>query len=667
MHIKIVYSRAVGDAMQNGQGIVALESTIITHGMPYPLNFHTAIAVEQVVRDNGAVPATIAVIDGVIRIGLSVSEIENLSKIGSSAIKISRRDIARVVSNRLTGSTTVAATMIFAKMAKIPIFATGGIGGVHRGAESSFDISADITELARTPVLVVCAGAKSILDLPKTVELLETAGVPVIGFKTNDFPAFFTPKTALDDLKTSMRCDSELQVAKLLQTHFDLGLTNGLLLTCPIPSLENQHGASIDSATREAVAEAVEQKISGKEITPFLLSRINEKTRGKSLELNIVLIKNNAAIAARIARHMSTNLPPKSPPSPITVIGGIIQDTIAKPHDSELAGETKTSSPGSIRTSLGGVGRNIAQTILQLGTKSAVSFHAFIGSSKSPADFLVEQEAKQKGWNLIPVPNHTTGQYLAVMNGDGSLCCGIVDMPEIKNAESFLNTHINSPLLILDCNLSESSLIHFSKKSKSVWVDCVSVAKCVRILACLHAPSLMLVKANLDELCALVGSMMPLLPEEEADEQKLIEWIIAAVSRLKDEYSTSSSFLITCGKNGSVFISFTKDPIERKQIAQVEQIECKRIPHDTFSIWRYTAPPINQVVDCTGAGDSMIGATAWAFQEANLPLEFSVIVGMAAARMTLMSEHAVSPNITSDPQSVIGKIIGQFRMNVARL
>ena len=679
---KVVIAPSVSEALRNRKGVVALESTIITHGMPYPKNFETAIAVEKVVRDNGAVPATIAVIDGVIRIGLSPAEIEHLAKNSASAVKISRRDIARVIAAGQTGSTTVAATMIFAHMANIPIFATGGIGGVHRGAESSFDISADITELARTPVLVVCAGAKSILDLPKTVELLETAGVPVIGFKTINFPAFFTPST-VENLQTSTKCDTEAQVAKVVQTHFQLKLGNGMLLTCPIPATADPSAAAaIEYATREAVDESVHRKILGKEITPFLLQKINEKTKGKSLDLNILLIKNNAAIAARVANELAAlSGPPISvaPPTskPITVIGGIIVDTIAKPDDPQLCGETRTSSPGKIRQSIGGVGRNIAQTILQLSPES-VSFNALVGSSDPPSipDLVVRNEAQLKKWNLFSVPNQSTGQYLAVMNGDGSLCSGIVDMPDLSDSPSvgqFLDNLTklskNSNLIIIDCNFSENFLSRFCNKigpATHVWVDCVSVAKCVRVLPCLSSKSLKLVKANLDELCSLVGDMIPLLPEEEAIEEKLVNWVIQAVSRLREEQSASCDFLITCGKHGAFLVTATPPPSQKNESSITVQdhlgqpIECSRIPHPGFLLFRYTAPSIEKVVDCTGAGDSLFGATAWAHEVAHLSLEKSVLVGMVAARMTLMSEEAVAREIGSSKTGVIGKIARQL-------
>ena len=289
------FSPEVEEALRTGKGVVALESTIITHGMPYPENLETAQLLESIVRENGAVPATIALMHGKIKIGLSLKELELLAREGKSAHKVSRRDIPFVLANGGIGSTTVAATMILARMAKISIFATGGIGGVHRG--SVWDISADITELGRTPVLVVCAGAKSILDLPKTVELLETAGVNVMGYKTNEFPAFFNPHSGL---ATSSRVESESEVAQILKIHLSLDLQSGLLLTCPIPDEFVATGITI--ATNQALQEADEKGITGKDITPFLLTRIHEITNGNSLKANIELVKNNVKIASKIAK-----------------------------------------------------------------------------------------------------------------------------------------------------------------------------------------------------------------------------------------------------------------------------------------------------------------------------------------------------------------------------
>ncbi|WP_282586309.1 pseudouridine-5'-phosphate glycosidase [Lichenifustis flavocetrariae] len=287
----------VRDALGAGKPVVALESTIITHGMPYPVNLETARAVEAVVRDNGATPATIAVLDGKLVAGMDAATLERLATT-TNVVKASRRDLAAVLSNRGSAGTTVAATMIVARMAGIPIFATGGIGGVHRGAEETFDVSADLLELAATPVTVVCAGAKSILDLPKTLEVLETHGVPVLGYGSDEFPAFFSRTSGHS---VDHRFDTPEALAKVIGVQRALGLTTGILITNPIPLADALDSATIDPHIAAAVQEAEQRGVSRKELTPFLLQRILELTGGRSLEANIALVKNNAALAAKVA------------------------------------------------------------------------------------------------------------------------------------------------------------------------------------------------------------------------------------------------------------------------------------------------------------------------------------------------------------------------------
>lgn len=298
-YVKI--SQEVKEAIKEKKPVVALESTIISHGMPYPKNVETALEVEKVVRENGAIPATIAIINGEIKIGLSKEEIEIIGKAGLSVTKTSRRDLAYVVANKLNGATTVAATMICAQMANIKIFATGGIGGVHRGAEKTMDISADLEELGKTNVAVICAGCKSILDMGLTLEYLETKGVAVYGYKTNILPAFYTRES---DFKVN-KINSEQEVAKVLKAKWDLGLDGGVVITNPIPEEFSMDRKIIDKTILEALKEADEKGIKGKDITPFLLDKIQKLTSGKSLEANIKLVFNNAKLASKIAIEYS--------------------------------------------------------------------------------------------------------------------------------------------------------------------------------------------------------------------------------------------------------------------------------------------------------------------------------------------------------------------------
>lgn len=291
----------VENAIKNNEPVVALESTIISHGMPYPKNVETALMVEETVRLNKAVPATIAIINGKLKVGLTNNEIEFLAT-NEEVKKVSRRDLPITVAQKLSGSTTVASTMIIASLAKIAIFATGGIGGVHRGAENTMDISADLEELANTNVCVVCAGAKAILDLGLTLEYLETKGVPVIGYKTSELPAFYSSESGFD---VDYKIDSAQEIAEILKTKWDLSLDGGVLVTNPIPVAFELETGVMNDAINQAIIEADNNKISGKKITPYLLSKVNEITQGKSLEANIKLIQNNADLAAKIALHYS--------------------------------------------------------------------------------------------------------------------------------------------------------------------------------------------------------------------------------------------------------------------------------------------------------------------------------------------------------------------------
>ena len=289
----------VAKAIREGKPVVALESTIISHGMPYPQNVETALNVEKIIRENGAVPATIAIIGGRLKAGLTAEEIEYFGKKGTAITKASRRDLAALCARGEDGATTVTTTMMIAYMAGIKIFATGGIGGVHRGAETTMDISADLEELANTPVMVICAGAKAILDLNLTLEYLETHGVPVIGYGTEELPAFYSRHSGL---KVDYRMDSPEEIAAAFKVQADLGMKGGMLVTNPIPQEYAMDDQGINEAIEQALREANEQGIHGKETTPFLLARVKDLTGGDSLEANIKLVYNNAKLAAQVAK-----------------------------------------------------------------------------------------------------------------------------------------------------------------------------------------------------------------------------------------------------------------------------------------------------------------------------------------------------------------------------
>ena len=302
MNEYIEYSKEVLDALKNNHPIVALESTIISHGMPYPENVKTALECERIVREQGSIPATIAILNGKLKIGLSTDEIDFLGKKGLDIVKTSRRDIAYNVANKIDGATTVSATSYIASLANIFVFATGGIGGVHRGAETTFDISADLEELAETNVLVVCAGAKAILDLGLTMEYLETKGVPVVGYKTSTLPAFYTRES---DYKVNFKIDSPKESANFFNTHLKLNLRGGMLIANPISEEYSMNKDLIEKAIVEAIDDMNKLGIGGKETTPYLLAKIAEITKGDSLKSNIQLVYSNCKLASQISVNLN--------------------------------------------------------------------------------------------------------------------------------------------------------------------------------------------------------------------------------------------------------------------------------------------------------------------------------------------------------------------------
>ncbi len=301
MNKYIEYSKEIKDALDNNLPIVALESTIISHGMPYPENVKTALECEKIVRDSGSIPATIAILNGKLKIGLSIDEIDFLGKQGHKIIKTSRRDIAYNVTNKIDSATTVSATMYIASLANIKVFATGGVGGVHRGAETTFDISADLEELAETPVLVVCAGAKSILDLGLTLEYLETKGVPVVGYGTNILPAFYSRES---DFFVNFKIDTPKEIASVFNTQLELNLRGGMLVTNPISKEYSMDKDIINKAINDAMIEMNNLGIKGKETTPYLLAKIAELTKGDSLKSNIQLVYSNCKLASKISVNL---------------------------------------------------------------------------------------------------------------------------------------------------------------------------------------------------------------------------------------------------------------------------------------------------------------------------------------------------------------------------
>ncbi|KAG0340028.1 hypothetical protein BG000_000820 [Podila horticola] len=530
------FSDEVKDALKNNKPIVALESTIISHGMPYPQNYETAIQVESVVRENGATPATIAILDGQIQIGLTNSQIQSLAELGRKSVKASRRDLAVVMSKKQTGATTVSATMLLAHRAGISVFATGGIGGVHRGYEETLDASADLTELGRTPVAVVCAGVKSILDIGRTLEFLETEGVTVATYgQTTDFPAFFTRKSGFQSL---LKVETPLEAAKLIAANQAVDLQSGMVFAVPIAKEHAMDDKLVGDAINTAIRESVENNILGKESTPFLLKRVNELTGGNSLKSNIALVKQNAAVAAKIAKDLSKlnsgaqartystsartfNSHTSSPShGPIMVIGGTVVDITSTAHPARLAnGEEHevmlnsmihSSHPGATRISLGGVGRNVAEVISRLDSQncvfvSAVGGQHAAGEGSSATDDLfgswLLSEVARRGMDnheIHPIRGARTATYTAIHDSTGNLLSAVADMgvfellPPNKIKEAIAK---HKPRTIcFDANLSvecmRATLEACRGQDIHTFFEPTSVAKCGRVLDSVMATSL---------------------------------------------------------------------------------------------------------------------------------------------------------------------------------
>ncbi|KAG0038209.1 hypothetical protein BGZ82_000780 [Podila clonocystis] len=522
------FSDEVKDALKNNKPIVALESTIISHGMPYPQNYETAIQVENVVRENGATPATIAILDGQIQIGLTNSQIQSLAELGRESVKASRRDLAVVMSKKQTGATTVSATMLLAHRAGISVFATGGIGGVHRGYEETLDASADLTELGRTPVAVVCAGVKSILDIGRTLEFLETEGVTVATYgQTTDFPAFFTRKSGFQSL---LNVETPLEAAKLIAANHAIDLQSGMVFAVPIAKEHAMDEKLVGDAINTAIRESVENNILGKESTPFLLKRVNELTGGNSLKSNIALVKQNAAVAAKIAKDLSklnsgfqartystsarvfnhhTSLPAHGP---IMVIGGTVVDITSTADPARLASGQEqevmlksmihSSHPGATRISLGGVGRNVAEVISRLDSQncvfvSAVGGQHAAGKGSSVTDDLfgpwLVSEVAHRGMDnheIHPIRGARTATYTAIHDSTGNLLSAVADMgvfellPPNKIREAIAK---HKPRTIcFDANISvecmRATLEACRGQDIHTFFEPTSVAKCGRVL-----------------------------------------------------------------------------------------------------------------------------------------------------------------------------------------
>ncbi|KAJ3183475.1 hypothetical protein HDU87_006794 [Geranomyces variabilis] len=644
----------VARALAQNKGVVALESTIISHGMPYPQNLETALAVEEIVRQQGCVPATIAVLDGRVKVGLSPADLEKLAQTGLSAKKTSRRDLALVVSQKLVGATTVSGTMVIAHKAGIKVFVTGGIGGVHRGGETSMDVSADLTELGRTPVTVVCAGAKSILDIERTLEFLETQGVTVATYGDSpEFPAFYTPKSghrAAANLTTPDDC------AALIQANAALDLGSGMVIAVPIPVEDApKDAARIEQVVVDAVNEAASTGVKGKDITPFLLDRVKKATGGESLTANIALVKNNARIGSRIAAALAAqsatttttsptrSRPPQTAAARPLIIGGTVLDISARFTGASSATGVPTfgtSHPGPVRTTMGGVGRNVAEACHRTGGNPR--FVSAVGADVAGDGLLKEmvdsgmdvsgiRRVEDVDSTVDGATKTTTAIYNAFLRSDGDLLAAVADMRihahiRAEDARKAIR-EFRPPVVAIDGNLSEECVMTVletcAEDGIPVLFEPTSEPKAVSFFTLappeLLAASLRYTTPNTGELTA----------------------IFATIRTRTDDLFSQIPTLTILEKRGALGVRILRDG-EPVRALEPEVVR-------------------DQCVSVTGAGDSLVGAVVTGLakwygsrtpgkgQEEEVPsmdeMERFGRAGMRAAGAALMTEKAVCESV----------------------
>ena len=708
----------VAAALDAGRAVVALESTIISHGMPYPANIQTAREVEEVVRNSGAVPATIAILDGVCCIGLSDDELNRFAVLGAAGkvAKVSRRDLAACVARSGHGGTTVSATMLLADMAGVRVFVTGGIGGVHRGGELSLDISADLCELGRTPVCVVCAGAKSILDIPRTLEFLETQGVAVLALGTDEFPAFFTRRSGCP---APTRVETAHEAAAVVHASSTLGLSSGTLVAVPIPESAEAEAGKVQGAIEQALAEAGAAGVAGRDTTPFLLKRIAELTGGDSLASNIALIKNNAAVGAQIATSLAElqrrtapggrlrggggggdsggaegALPHSRNDRQPIVVGGAVADLVASP----AAGSTvllRTSSPGTLRVSPGGVGRNIAEGLARLGAHplllAAVGDDAFgdqllshaaslqgemgVGSYRYGGDGCSESGGEGGGGfggsggvcgidvsRVLRVSGERTATYTAVMDHTSDLIAAIADMDVHRHVTpEYVRTALGSaldgaPLCVADANLSGAALQELARLAAAsqtpLWLEPVSVSKahaaCCSLVEAGLFGALTFTSPNEDEAvamaAALQGSAAP-APHKGIAHAPSAEEVRTAAGALVR--AGCRHVLTTRGPQGVLWA-------RRAAPGSSSDVLFEELP----------ALEVDSISSTRGAGDSFVAGAAWALITAptsTAPSTFrvtqdderhdervraAILCGLRAARLALQTEGAVPVDLS---------------------
>lgn len=638
---KFIYSTEVKKALDEGSAIVALESTIISHGMPWPQNLEAAEQVESIVRANGATPATIAIVDGVVHIGLEHDELTKFAQSAGNIIKVSRRDIAATIARGINGATTVAATSLLAARAGIKVFVTGGIGGVHRGATTTMDISADLTELGRTPICVVSAGIKAFLDIPLTLEYLETQGVTVVGYQTDDIPGFYTPHTGVP---APLRLDTPEECAGAIKAGEEMELNSGMLVTVPIPEEKAANGKKINDAINEALAEAEEKGIHGKKITPFVLGSIVKHTGGESLKANIALVCNNAKVGAKIAvaytnlaknKKENKEIEEKSIKNDnenhkIVVFGGSIIDVITR-AGSEI--EAKTTTMGTVHVTIGGVGRNIVEALTRLGGVNPL-FVTVVG--KDSFGSLIVEKLKSLGIStrgVITIGEEEGGRTAVctdTMDFSGEATGGVCDVEVFGKLTSemvnrFEEEVSKAKMVIFDGNLSPETMATIVGLAKKHGVPTVFEPAAAELSKKVIAAGILrdvdYVSPNEEELEA----MSKTLPEEfrkglnmDNGEDQCKALVRAGIKNIIWKQGASGATLVTITDDGDV--RFRKYP-----------------------------PPTDPViVNVVGAGDNFLSAVLWGMTEKEFPIGEAMPLGTKAAKLALQAKETVSPLLSEE-------------------
>ncbi|KAF4047099.1 pfkB family carbohydrate kinase [Phytophthora infestans] len=687
---RLALSEEVSEALYGRakRPVVALESTIISHGMPFPQNLHMAKHVEEIVRSHGACPATICIADGALKVGLAEQDLMQLAELGAGAKKCSTRDIAAAVTDKkVVGATTVSSTMRIAHAAGIKVFVTGGIGGVHRFCEETMDISTDLMELSRTPVAVVCAGVKSILDIPRTLEFLETHSVPVIGYKTDQFPAFFTQDSGE---KAHLRRDTPQDIARLIHESDALELPNGHIIAVPNP--QPVPSELINEAIELGLKEVADKNIYGQAVTPYLLKRVNEITQGVSLTSNIDLVNNNATVGSQIACALfdlengyvvdptaksgivyslpAEKSPTTSPRKRVLVVGGLVLDIISSSTSPLIRG---TSNIGTIKQSSGGVGRNIAECLHRLRLDPLLV--SSIGKDASGSILL--DNLKKLGMNTSGVQisdKLSTAVYSAVLDSTGDMDAAIADMSAFESIESEVISDQaidKAKLVIADGNLVPATIGDLFKRSARLGVDAcfepTSVQKAIRVVEGDGVSSMKYMSPNADELHAISNAIREktdvspetserfsltkesgIIPTEEMTRLKN-DLITTLLAMADGDTKRPKHILVTLGKHGVLVASINMPADELREIVEDCDFDAEiwgmHHVHGGHSLTMAHLPGVEiPVKNCTGAGDSMVGGTVYGLLEGYDVLQ-SCHMGMIAARKSLVSEHAISPEL----------------------